>query len=92
MKLSPESVGQFTGLQDKNGKDVCEGDVVSFRRFMGGRETYKGVVVFEDGAFLVEPAITIIPDYLYGHLDTIEIIGNIHENPELIPSTQNIKQ
>lgn len=72
---------QYTGLKDKNGKEIYEGDIVSAIDFE--KTNYK--IKFEDGCF-------IFTNGLRGHqLDysTIqnlqaEVIGNIYENPELL--------
>ena len=69
----PETVGQFTGLTDKNGKKIFEGDILEFRH---GRTH---VVKFEDGAFIFTG--TAIP---VRYADKFEVIGNIHDNPELL--------
>lgn len=47
-KVDPATVGQFTGLLDKNGKRIFEHDVVEYNN---GFDYFKGVVVFEGGAF-----------------------------------------
>lgn len=75
-----ESVGQFTGLQDKNGKDLYEGDVVekSYRRDTSGNDIalWTEVVEFEIGK---ESS-----GFFISFLQSCEIIGNIYENPELL--------
>ncbi|HBM4033901.1 TPA: hypothetical protein LWL02_002451 [Listeria innocua] len=76
-KVRPETVGQYTGLKDKNGKKIFEGDV----GWDEHNECY-GVVKFEEGKFLY--VWENIAEDLQEVADGIEICGNIHENPELM--------
>lgn len=83
-----ETVGQFTGFTDKNGKKVFDGDIVRGR----GDCTY--FIKFCNGAYDVFHCRVHDPDgghYRWGLISRfgelnieIEIIGNIHDNPELL--------
>ena len=77
----PETVGQHTGLTDKNGKKIFEGDIVrGTDAIHRGREVY-GYIDHKNGSFV------IVGDLMthYRWLDyNVEIIGNIHDNPELL--------
>jgi len=79
---------QYSGLKDKNGKEVYEGDIVEYKEF-GESKSKKGVVVFETGAFGLETINGSFDgsfDYGIEELswEGFEVIGNIYENPELL--------
>jgi uncharacterized phage protein (TIGR01671 family) len=83
----PETIGQYTGLKDKNGKEIYEGDIIQY----GG---YYANVIWKDSGLILK---WINIDYLRNDLSywiTIResnVIGNIYENPELLnqPTTDN---
>ncbi|QRQ99747.1 YopX family protein [Dyadobacter sandarakinus] len=82
-----KTVGQFSGLGDKNGIEIYEGDIC---RMLGGEEhdgkrelDVKGSIQFEYGAFELVTKKKVCYS-LSDRYDTIEIIGNIHDNPDLL--------
>ncbi|TYV68007.1 hypothetical protein FZ081_11780 [Listeria monocytogenes] len=76
-QVRPETIGQYTGLKDKNGKKIFERDLCWDEH----NECY-GVVKFEEGKFLY--VWENIAEDLQEVADGIEICGNIHENPDLL--------
>ena len=82
---------QFTGLKDKNGKDIYEGDKLGYRD--EARELRPGVVRWCDYQWVIiaicgddegNQDLEMHPDYS----DDWEVIGNIYENPELIEESK----
>jgi len=74
----PETVGEYTGLKDKNGKEIYEGDIVEFDAH--GKK--QGVVKYSDTHchFYIQYSNSIIH---YSLWSKVLIIGNIYENPNL---------
>lgn len=100
VEVDPETVGQFTGRKDKNGRGIFEGDIFHLE------DEIIAVVIFKDGCFRLEEyglcgartesgfdecgggwgVIECDPIDWYTIWD-MEIIGNIHDNPELLEDT-----
>lgn len=85
----PETIGQFTGLNDNHGHEIYEGDILK----VPGNECYAdiiGVVEFSKGRFVVRSThgtesdlAWCVRDRMFGQPKS-EIIGNIIDNPELL--------
>lgn len=81
----PETVGQYTGLMDRNGKKIFEGDILRYYEEIEtrsrGKETLKGVYKVDYDYCGFSPLDCIACHHC-------EVIGNIHDNPELLEEVQ----
>ena len=78
-KVDPETVGQFTGMTDKKGKKLFEGDVYSM-----GEKNILYVVIFDKSQFIGKQVGNRSLAGLEYWKSDIEIVGSVHDNPELL--------
>ena len=83
----PETVSQFTGLTDKNGRKIFEGDIVRY-----GDGLYRVVFEQRNRTAYFGIAISEIETWYFANnvsAKQMEVIGNIYDNPELLEVKQN---
>lgn len=84
-RVIPETVGQYTGLTDKNGAKIFEGDIISFECSGCALITWDD----DDARFVILYDENDKTDFSAFWGKDVEIIGNIHDNPELLDGAGN---
>ena len=83
----------YTGIKDKNGKEIYKGDIVRMRGLIAGHfEPMVGYIYYEPPSFVViaiEPPDVKGKGRLLDERNPNEVIGNIYENPELLDESHN---
>jgi len=77
-EVIPDTIKEYTGLKDKNGDEIYEGDIVKAKGIYSIRVR---PVIFKNGMFCIAGEWSLLP---LGYFIELEIIGNIYENPELL--------
>ncbi|WP_438312308.1 YopX family protein [Sporosarcina sp. FA9] len=89
-----KTIGQFTGLEDTNGKEIYEGDILHYliEEYPGGHyreREEKRIVEFVDGCFWLLSKNGDEPLYaVHAADDELKILGNIYENPKLLEESK----
>lgn len=95
-EVDPETVGQYTGLTDKGGTKIFEGDIVRLTDDTGIENTF--IITWDSRrAMFYLDSPTFKTDFYYYSANEFEVIGNIHDNPELLrepmkPASKNVAQ
>lgn len=93
IEVDKNTIGQYTGLTDHKDTKIFEGDICRFREWSNGEMCWVGKVHFEHQQFVIsgdknkecETSFTLVMSRFIS--ENIEVIGNIHDNPELLQNT-----
>ena len=87
VEVIADTVGQYTGLTDRNGRKIFEGDIVNI---LTENEEF-GIITYDDGGFFVD-ASTFSVDFMNNiNGSDIEVIDNIHDNPKALRCKNDLK-